>query len=235
MGWWLPSLICKRYKLCNHMVGRGQTSRQRVVLFCFVSFPVLTGALASAKPWLAFPGAGCPCAGYQLLVAHATKPASPRIVLQPPGSSKAALRRNKCFARSAAWEPCSGFAVSSQPQHTLPALSVGHLRRLSGAPCAAQVRPFGNTRRELTASSGGWCAREASCQSPGSSLRAGCSLSAYHHSSCNRACADQMFRPCGGGGGRARWCSSRASTTAVPPRLGTAATAPAAARPHTCV
>lgn len=37
MGWWLPSLICKRYKLCNHMVGRGQTSRQRVVLFCFVS------------------------------------------------------------------------------------------------------------------------------------------------------------------------------------------------------
>lgn len=114
-------------------------------MVCFVSFPVLAGGLAAAKPWLAFPGAGQPWAWYQRLVARATNPAGPRVVLQPPGSSKATARRNK-------WGPCSGIAVSAQPQHTLPALSVSHLRPLRGAPCAAQVRPFGNTRRELTAS-----------------------------------------------------------------------------------
>lgn len=41
MGWWLPSLICKRYNLCNHTVGRGQTSRQHYfvcVCVCVCSF-----------------------------------------------------------------------------------------------------------------------------------------------------------------------------------------------------
>lgn len=34
MGWWLPSWLRKRYNLCNHIVGRGQTSRQ-CLWFCF--------------------------------------------------------------------------------------------------------------------------------------------------------------------------------------------------------
>lgn len=41
MGCWLPSLICKRYNLCNHTVGRGQTSRQRYFLcvcVCLIFF-----------------------------------------------------------------------------------------------------------------------------------------------------------------------------------------------------
>lgn len=117
MDWWLPSLICKRYKLCNHMVGRGQTSRQRVALFCFVSRvsrrPRCCQTLVSI-PWHR------PWAWYQRLAARATNPAVPRVVLQPPGSSKATAHRNK-------WGPCSGIAVSAQPQHTLPALSVSHL------------------------------------------------------------------------------------------------------------
>lgn len=54
MGWWLPSLIRKRYNLCNHVVGRGQTSRQRGL--CLLVFHVHSG-LASAKAWLACAGA----------------------------------------------------------------------------------------------------------------------------------------------------------------------------------
>lgn len=167
MDWWLPSLICKRYKLCNHMVGRGQTSRQRVALFCFVSRvsrrPRCCQTLVSI-PWRR------PWAWYQRLAARATNPAGPRVVLQPPGSSKATARRNK-------WGPCSGIAVSAQP----PAHAACPKREppapLRGAPGAAQVRPSGNTRRELTASyGGGWCVRDASCQSPGSSLRAAAAL-----------------------------------------------------------
>lgn len=68
------------------------------------------------------------CAWYRFLVAIATKAASFSIVvLQPLGSSKAAVHTNKRFQRSTAWVPGVGSSGWSQPQHRLSILNLGQL------------------------------------------------------------------------------------------------------------
>lgn len=129
MGWRLPSLILKRYNLCNHMVGRGQTSRQRVFVFaffhvhrrlCFCQSAVSICGHWPAAGRGAVPGTSCwqPLQPNRLALARL-----PRSLWAPPEQQHSRGQWFECFA---AFEPCVGISGRSQPQHWLATLPWAH-------------------------------------------------------------------------------------------------------------